>query len=268
VLSEKLDRLLGQPMVSDDPAAISRAIKARFDLSLAEMRFKKKMLDDLEKGILNADAPPAADEGGERYGVIWQAQVLDVIKSKGLTPLLLARDGVQLFNVGWLADRDPRESAPPGRARPPATIRNCVLIHKDELMQLYLFLKNVVERWNAALPVLAWKGALNSVTGNELVVRESDTPADVTALYLGVRARSGILQLTFDEITRLDAARRAELRDQLELKCLQLNDVLEEEAANYEGAFEEGKRVWKRTYLGVRKYWDRKRAWIDRDLLP
>jgi hypothetical protein len=280
-LARLVETLAGQTVVSQDPRKVAGAIKERFDLSLREMQIKKKLLRDLETGTLpGADERIALDRDdplAQTYGVVWQQQFLDLIKSHNLDPLLLAREGVQLFNVGWTAYRDPRESAPAG-APVPATLRHVVLMDKSELKKLEQMLQNVLQHWNPRALEQTWKESLDNIIRGDVRVQRTDSPADLMRLHLGVVVHDiGLLHLTFDQLQRKGALEMSELRAELKKKLDLMEDVLQEQQADYRRMKKDGQWEWVRENVRPRKYWwsneqdeqtRDQRAWIDRAILP
>ena len=275
--------LRGQVVVTDRPDQVVDAINDRFQLAVAEMTARRKQLGDLQSGAVPAagsglvSGDPAGDDE-HVYGLVWQQQMLDLIRSEGLEPLLLAREGVQLFSEGWVAEYDPWETAPLEGSRPPQ-IRHVALMHKSEMMQLAVVLGLAMKRWRPQALERTWQEALDAITGGNLTAHRENTPAELIKMHLfGVKVKSDVLALTFDEISRISAARLVQLRRDLELNSEQINDVLDEREADYQFAeiiIGPTRTGIKRTNDRPRKYWwgndqirSDLRAWVDRDILP
>ncbi len=281
-----LRTLTGQVKVTDDPKEVVEAIRNRFELAMAEMRFRRKQLNDLKGGAVDVDdvpnlvasndaKPPAADENLGVYGVVWQQQMMELVKREGLEPLQLARQGVQLFHEGWVAERDPYESAL-ANGDVPMQVRHVALIHKSELRRLSVVLEVALKQWRPEALDRTWSDALAEIVGERPQVLRSKTPAELIKMHVhGIKSKSGLLALTFDELSRVSAAQISELRTELDLKNRRIRDLLDELRASYkpESRVVGGVRhvEFTRKPLGKAPVWwgdGDLRAWIDRDVLP
>lgn len=277
-LKAAMNQLSGEVFVSTDAREVAGAIRRRFELAMTEIKFKSTQLANLRDGIVPKDLPKADldflknAQAASSYGVLWQQQVMDQIKSQGLDKLVLAREGVQLFNTGWLCERAPLERVPAGRQFPPPTIQHSVLVDKGELRRLAVILDVVLQNWDQKRLEVSWRQALDTITGGEVEIQKARSPADLIRLSLGIQLREGLLGLDFRELSRVDAVRLAKLRRYLTHKRDRIEDILEEQGADYILTQQNGREVWQRRQPHPQRYWwgerNLPRAWIDRELLP
>lgn len=279
-----LTKMAADGLTGVDANKVAQGIARRFDLARAELLVKERLLRDLEKGEVRVGPAPAPAVPGEvpaGYGVVWEKQVLEELKKKGLQGLQEARDGVQLFRTGWVVERDPEEPIPNGKPEAPPTIRHAVLVSKAELEKLKVVLAVLLEKWDEDALGRSWLEALNTVTGGEVKnVRGNDTASNLLKIHLGLSVRTiGLLHLTFDELKQTKAAELPKLRLELERAMYRINDVLEQQEATYKVEKDpvSGKDVVKRLDPKPRDYWWgadptrpalSPRAWVDRDYLP
>jgi hypothetical protein len=288
-LRQAIETLSGHPLVSNQPEQIIAGIQSRFQLAVAEMRFRSKVLGDLIGGTRRAE--PARTEGGNgndrdrvprTYGVIWKQQMQQLIRDQGLAPLELAKDGVQLFTEGWIAETDPYELMPKGASERPKAIQHVAFLHKMDLYKLKIVLDKVLDTWNPRTVEKSWKEALDIVTGGDVKISSDQSPMQLSQMYLGIKVKNHLLAHTFRELLDMDAGAQSRLRRELQLKAEQLNDVLEDREAFYKPTNELGadrKPIVRRTKAVPRNYWfwdeesdqndgGEKRAWVEREKLP
>ncbi len=281
-----LTKLVGEGLTGNQPNVVVRGISSRFDLALAELTIKERILRDLEKGETRpgvgvATAPGEMVPAPAGYGVIWERQMLEEIKRRGLQGLQEASEGVQLFQTGWLVERDPQEPIPNGKPEAPPTVQHVVLVSKDEMEKLKVVLSVLLDKWDEEALSRSWTEALNVVTGGEVkAVRGNDTPANLLNIHLGISVRSiGLLHLTLDEVTRTKASELPRLKLELERALFRINDVLNQQEATYtiEKDPITGREFVKRPEQKARPYWWgddptrpqlSPRAWVERDHLP
>jgi hypothetical protein len=274
-----LSKLAGDALTGTESQAVVEGITGRFNLARAELVVKQRVLKDLEGGTtkIGPQRDPADVPAG--YGVVWEKQILEELRKKGLQDLQEAREGIQLFSTGWLVERDPQEPIPAGKPDSPPTIRHVVLVNEKELSKLRTVLSVLLDKWDAEQLQRSWKEALNVVTGGEVKIEGNDTSAKLIEMHLGISVRdTGVLQLTFDEIQKLKPAELARHKLELEQVLYRVQDVLAQERAKYSiEKAANGKEFVKRQDPTPRPYWwggdpTRRdispRAWVERENLP
>lgn len=254
-----IEELVGQVVVTGDMDAVVAAIHRRFEVAVAEMNFQRKQLEALETGsVPNEEIAGLAGQSGvstemlKTFGVIWQQRMRDRVRQEGLEPLELARQGVQLFSEGWVAETDPLVPSRADGQRVPQ-IRHMVFMQKSELRRLVVLLDMLLHHWDDGAIDQTWKTALASVVDPKVQVRMDATPAELLQMHLGIKAKEGILAVPLERFAQ-SAADRAKLKETLKRKHGELLDVLDER---------KGKSWW-----GDERRGDDLRAWIGRELLP
>jgi hypothetical protein len=161
---------------------------------------------------------------------------------------------------------------PRGFKFPPPPIRHSVLVDKGELRRLAVILDVVLQNWDQKRLEVSWRQALDTITGGEVEIQKARSPAELIRLSLGIQLREGLLGLDFRDLSRVDAVRLANLRRYLAHKRDCIEDILEEQVADYILMRQHGQEVWQRRQPLPQRYWWGERslpwAWIDRELLP
>ena len=205
----------------------------------------------------------------------------DMIHGQHLETLQLAAHGVQLFREGWIAERDPQETAPPGEQVPP-TIRQVVLIHKGEVSRLADFLGLVVDNFHQKPVQSVWKESLDKVTHGDVSINPQMELRQLLEIHLRIKVRpeNSLLALKFDELGGIEPSRLLRLRMDLKKCAYRLADALKEIEADYRPVpvGETGRYELERYNEHPRRYWwfaegredgqKEARAWLDRDMLP
>lgn len=257
-----LGEMVGRPLVSHASDAVLRAIERRFNLSVAEMRFKRQQLVRLEQSGGEADdtlVALAKDHPlATSYGVIWEQQVLDALKDKKLDDLLKVRDGIQLFVKGWAADHDPRQPET-ADGKPVPQLRHMVLIERGEVAKMKDYLVHVTANWDRTKMRATWEKSLDQVTYGDLTLLRKDAASPqalMRRMFRGVKAQDGVLALPFDQIAKMPDDQVAELHKRLKGAVRQLDDALNER---------NGKLWWggELSDNGLDQ-----RAWLPRTVLP
>ncbi len=291
-LKKGLEALTAQVKVTSSSRQIIDTICARFDLAITEKTIYQRCLECLHAGskipddvMATLDLRATSDKDVETtrrtYGVIWKNRMEDMIRDQKLETLQLAAHGVQLFREGWIAERDPQETAQSGERISPS-IQHVVLMNKGEVDHLAEFLRLVVDNFQTRPVQQVWKESLNAVTGGEVHINPQMTLTELMQMHFGIKVRSenSLLALNFDELGRRDPAQLVKLRDSLDRSRCRLADILRETEADYvwTEVGETGRRKLQRLNPRSRRYWwfgegredaeKEARAWIDRDLLP
>ena len=287
-VSGALPSLAAQVVVTDRVDQIVNAISARFDKALAEKNLYQKCLESLHAGeeipksamdfitwAGLADETEFSQSTAYDYGVIWKHRLDRMIERHQLERLELAASGVQLFHEGWVAEYDPLER----RDGPPA-IRHVVLMHKSELNELCTVLNLVTARWSPQSLRVAWKEALDKVTGRDVSVSQDVSPLELMKKHFGIKVKAGLLALTLNELAQQDASNLIQARMAIEESYYRLLHILESQEADYfwEEIGNTGRKGFKFRNKRPRLYWwygdeadelaSEARAWIERDVLP
>lgn len=272
----------GIAVVSKDSEKVIGLINERFKLAVKEMQKKTQMLISLQTGDnyveIDKDDPSAT-----AYGVIWQKQMLEIIKKNNLQALDLAKNGIQLFQTGWVAEHDPNEVKDKRGSRFPS-VQHMVLMNKDELRGLTTALENLTKKWSPRTLEASWRESLDKLTSGEvsnLKKEQADTPAKLMQLYSGVKVQNedGLLTYSFEELNKKTPLELQKTKERLEEKINKLIDIIDEKEFVYTRAYENGRYFLKRKDpVGKdKKYWwgsfqdDQlrdQRAWIERTLFP
>jgi len=272
----------GISVVSKDSEKVVSLINDRFKLAVKEMQKKTQMLINLQTGDnyveIDKDDPSATS-----YGVIWQKQMIEMIEKNNLQALDLAKNGIQLFQTGWIAEQDPSEFKDKKGARF-LSVQHMVLMNKDELRGLTTSLENLTKKWSPRTLESSWRESLDKLTSGEvsnLQKEQADTPAKLMQLYSGIKVQNedGLLTYSFDELNKKTALELQKTKERLEEKINKLIDIIDEKEFTYVKTEKEGRVFLKRKDpVGKdKKYWwgsfqdDQlrdQRAWIERTSFP
>jgi hypothetical protein len=203
------------------------------------------------------------------YGVIFREQFLEMVRKQGLEPLKLAQEGVQLFETGWVAMRDPLEDNADAQGLRQPGFRPVALLHRDETITLIAFLQAVIKRWSDRGLERVWLDALGRI-GREDVRHDPDaSPADIFRKWLGVTVDLDMLHLRFENVAAKDLAR---MRAYLQYKLDLLQDVLQGYRSTYQHQWKEDGERMVRVSREKREWWfgvdHNLRAWVPREYLP
>ncbi len=289
-LLRRVEALSARVVVTSDTDEIVEAISERFALALAEKEYYQRCLQYLHAGTEIPESVAAALQraGGDgeedpaqaarTFGVVWKHRMDNMIARHNLERLQLAAHGVQLFHEGWIAEEDPQER--PVSGRPPPAIRHVVLMHKSELNELLTVLSMVIRHWQPSALRLAWKEALDKVTGKDVSVSLHVSPLELMRKHFGIKVKKGLLALTLDDLSRQSAGSLVEAREALEASYYRLKHAYDDQDADYYwvdvGAT--GRRAFRFRNVRRRDYWwyadgadefrSEGRAWIEREMLP
>jgi hypothetical protein len=284
-VEQALRELTGQTFVSSYHQYVVAAISKRFQLAVEEAQFRLEHINRIARGEERYDPrdfgrepPPPGRQPAVTSGhrLVWEQQVLDLAE-KRFSGLLAGRQGVQIFEEGWVAERHPEEAIPEGESLPPACVRHVVYIRRSEFDRFKGFLQTVLDSQDVKTEE-AWKRALERYSGERSLAGRS--PEDLMKMHWGLKASQGLLQMTFDEIGSLTPDQKYQMVGDLKLKLLRMNDTWNEQTADYRR--EDGQEVhWDRTHRGDRLVWwprqtvgvsggdeVEQRAWVDREVLP
>lgn len=215
---------------------LAAAISNRFQLALVEVNKALDLLDRLKRGEMleNPDSSPPSENIAARYGMVVEERLEKLIKDEGLEPLQLARGGVQLFQKGWIAARDPHDSS--GEE----AFRTMALAHKSALRSQVTLLDELTRAWDPEQLEKSWVSALTTVKGEKINLDKKQSPAELMQQHTGIVVKhSGLLKLSFEELQTVGTPQLNELFGEISYYMERMEDVMD----GYEGTYGSGKRI-------------------------
>lgn len=276
-----------------DGSKVVERISQKFQESMREMRIKmeeyRKVISGEEEnsGVLvsgNADNDGVAGA----YRMAWKDQVLNQIREKGFDPILLARNGVQLFQEAWVLETDPLETEstrdlddPESTIKSPS-VRFMWYVDKPDFRDLKDYVGQVVagRDWDPKTLQDTWIESLNRVTYGDLIKKatqdetlkqgEFGTPERVfKKVFKGIKVKTSILKMDFGEISNISPNDVKKQYTQLKAKYQRMDAVINSRRFLFDTP------VGETSILGdPRQYWyeveqgQAEKAWLDRQIFP
>ena len=234
-----------------DPGSVKSQIYEKI-LQLLDERYKlSAVFKDLSTGKLQL--------GKQITGTILEQRAIEIMKRHGLNPQDFAKKGVSAFAKGWVAPFDPASGQ--------RNMKLVALMNKEEV-EMLIALLGQLSRVKEQNVKRGWAKALENALGEQAKFDpEKGVPGAVISKYLGIPVKSGILNMSFEEIGSLPAGKVTEAIKEFQEKLLLLRSVVNEREIQI-SKDKDGKL----TYVpkGDRKFWfgarNNERVWLDMEV--
>jgi hypothetical protein len=281
---------VAEMIMDQDGSRVTARISEKFQESMREMRVKmeeyRKVIsgDEENTGVFVTDGDGIAGA----YRMAWKDQVLNQIRERGFDPLLLARNGVQLFQEAWVLETDPletkktRDLEDPNKTIFSPCVRFLWFVDKPDFDGLRGYVNQVVsgKDWDPKTLQDTWIEALNRTTYGDLIKKASQdeslrsdqfgTPEKVfKQVFKGIKLQSAILKMDFNEVGILSP------NDIKKQYCKLQTKLKRMDAVEKNRRFLFGEQFGEISTLGdPRQYWyeveqgQDLKAWLDRQIFP
>jgi hypothetical protein len=197
--------------------------------------------------------------GKQISGTILEQRAIDIMKRHGLNPYDFARKGIAAFARGWVA---PIEQGTGIRVMKPV-----VLMNKVEVETLIALLGRITKVKTQNVQK-GWASALEDVTGDNVSFDpKSGIPAEIINKHLGIPVKSGVLNMSFQEIGKLSPAKITETIKEFKKKLFLLRAVVNEKDIKFR---KDNKGNISYVPTGDKKYWfgtrGSERVWLDMEV--
>ncbi|MEO1083040.1 MAG: hypothetical protein AAFY88_02240, partial [Acidobacteriota bacterium] len=199
-----------------------------------------------------------------QHGVRLTQRMSAMMQERGIDPELFINESVQIFERGWISEKDPLKDA--------RQIETVLLMDRATLEQLQGLLAGLTKKPPSKANVTAlWTKVLKDNTGEGDV----DKPvAELIANHLGIPVRKKLLSKTLREIAQLSPRELNRLYSELKVDLYRIRGLQSEKDLQIkridkaDGGFDLDVQE-----LGTRAVWwqgkaDREYAWIPMDELP
>lgn len=232
-----------------DPRAVRLELADRITELLDERYQMPEVLSSIHQGriILNKN---------RISGTRLLQRAVTIMKRYGIDPKKLAGKSISLFAEGWTP---PWDNATGARA-----LKLSLLMDKQEVEALITFLGQA-SRVSHRNVQQGWCKALEAVTGDTVQLDpEKGVPAEVLEKHLGIPVRSGLLNMTLQEIGRLPHSKILEEIREFQKRLFLLRAVVNEKEIKLET---DSKGEITFDEVGPRHYWfgprGAERVWLD-----
>ena len=250
-----------------------RALTAHFhakgrgnDVAQAIIKMASKAIKEAKEAQL-AIASAAIGEGFKKigkssHGMRIALRVTEAMQKKGINPRNFIAASAQIFQPGWVTTKEPGTGV--------KQVREVLLIGRMDLESYAGLLTTFVKKPITRKKIMnTWQRALKENLGEAGMDK---SVSDLVDAHLGLPVRNKILQLTLEEISRLNGKKLKEFRKALYKDLLYLRGVYQEQVI--EAVEDKASQLgWKAVKKGARKVWWKlgdtfEYGWIPLDVMP
>ena len=249
-IMENLDQELSGHFKLVNPQHVKDQIVDKL-VTIIEQRYATgEVIVDIASGIRRIGS-------GNLTGTILEKRAINIMIQHGIDPNDFVNKNVTPFGEGWVLVED--------RNSGKQLFKDVVLMDKEEVERLISLLGQMTSKVSYSNVSQGWMAALENETGDE--VSMLDNPAAIMSKHLGIPIRSGVLSMSFNEISLLPASRITETIKEFERKLFLLRAVNNEEEIKITED-KDGFQNW--NVVGSKKWWfgtiGNQRVWLDTEI--
>lgn len=252
-----LDSRMNSSTTTSDPKEVAEAIVDAAEKEAEIFCQTRKAMWETERGEIGLV------ELARSHGVQLTRRLTALMEENDIDPSVFVQKSVQVFDRGWIAEKDILSSTP--------QVRPMILVERSTLEQLIAILAGFVKETPSRQSVLSvWTTALESQIGEAGVDK---SPKELIESHLGIPIRNKVLQKSLEEISNLNPEDLQALWKTLDRDLKRLRGVyMEKNLEVVEEPDADGRMKVVVKDLGTRKVWWQGGAceygWIPLDEMP